>query len=125
MQKIQIGCPSDPNEFSAIRIAVIKAIASLAYNRRGKVSHVPTVSVDMPCSQGLFVEKFIRKIPNMEYIGQDNFKCMLNPSDLDAVFGENWNLYHYKNSFSRRRAFGLIVIHFRKKKVCLSDGTLR
>ena len=101
-------------------MAVKKAISSLSRQSKGKYIHAKTVSVDIPCSRKTFVAKFVQKVNNVEYNGQDNFKCTLGPSDLRPVFGEKWDYFMYDNSSTRRRIIGIVTLHFRKKSIALN-----
>ena len=106
-------------------MSALKAISSFSFHSRHNVSHTQTVSVDIPCSQQIFVEKFVNPVESITYSGEDSFKCTVAASDLDVVFGPNWNTYRFRNSKTRKRIFGLLVIHYRKKKLLLSDSTFR
>ena len=90
-------------------------------HRKGKFVHVKSVTVDVPCSRQLFAEKFVANLQNVQYCGQENFKCTLGPSDLWPVFGENWDYCKYPNSTTRRRIIGIIILHFRKKLLVLNN----
>ena len=105
------------NEFNAIRLCIVKAIASSSYQKNGKCLHTKRVVVDMPCSDLLFREKFLSKIPNIALLLDSTVKFTVTPSDLEIVFGEKWNTFNYKDSSTQRRIIGLIQIHFRKKTV--------
>ena len=102
------------NEFNAVRLCILNAISSVPYSIGGKCSNVKSISIDVPCSQELFIQKFVRAVPLL-YLNQENFKATVSASNLNVVFGENWSSFHYRRSSTRRRIIGLIVIHFRKK----------
>ena len=95
----------------------------MSYMRKGKFGHIKSITVDIPCSRNMFVEKFVCNLKFVEYSGEDNFKCTVAPSDLRAVFGDNWDWFIYSKSTTRRRVLGLVKLHFQKKSVtfCTQD----
>ena len=111
---------SNKNEFNAIQVCIRKAISSVPYQRAGKCTSLKTISIDVPCSQKVFLEKFANSVTPIHYCLQENYKCTVSPSDLNAVFGEDWHVFNYHKSSTRHRIIGLIVIHFRNKTTRMS-----
>ena len=106
-------------------MTVVKAISSFGYTRRGTVSHVKTVCVDLPCSQSTFIEYFVNKMGGLEYLNGSNVRFSVAPSDLNQVFSSDWNLFVYRNCQTRRRILGLISLHYRRKNFVASGVTSR
>ena len=119
--------PAEMNEFNALRLCILKAISSVPYNTGLKHRNVKSVSVDVPCSQEMFIKKFVSILPRVQYCNEDQYKVTVSASDLSSVFGENWHIFQYSHSSTRCRVIGLIVIHFRKKtmRIGLLPNTMR
>ena len=107
---------SEENELNAIKMSVMKAISYIVVDTSGKVGSTKSITVDIPCSKSLFVNQFVCSVPDIMYCGQDSYKCEVSASDLSYVFGQNWHICHYSNSLTRRRLYGLVLLHFRKKR---------
>ena len=105
------------NEYNAIKLSILKAIGSNSYQKCGKYSNIKSVSVDMPCSQDLFKKTFLSNISDMNYVDERSIKYSVTPSDLNGIFGHNWQTFQYKNSSTQRRIIGLVHIHFREKSI--------
>ena len=114
MLSLDQGLP-DKNQFNAIQLCLRKAISSVPYQRAGKCASVKSISIDVPCSQKVFIDRFASPVMSMCYSLEENYKCTLSPSDLNPVFGANWHIFQYVKSCTTRRIIGLIVLHFRKK----------
>ena len=113
----------EKNKINAIGLCVIKAILAVPYSR-GRTSNLKTVSVDLPCSKKVFAERFACSSNAVQYGGEELFKCSVNPSELDNVFGENWHIFMYRNSSTVRRIFGLVFIFFRRKVTFIEVNTV-
>ena len=103
------------NEMNAIRLCLVKAVCATSYQQGFKASNVKKISIDVPCTPTVFRNTIGCYVANINYFGQDSYKCTVSPSDLDHVFGRNWHCFIYRGSFTRCRIIGLISIHYRKK----------
>ena len=123
MNAFDIAMQKENNELNSIKMSVIKALSTCGYRTKGSYSNVRNVSVDVPCSKQTFELEFVNKLKGIQYAGEDNFKCLLAPSDLNDVFGDGWNVVKYKNCHTHRRILGSILLHFRRKEFLLSALT--
>ena len=80
--------------------------------------NIKSSAIDLPLSQKVFSDHF-----PVQYQYQDNFKCTVSVSDLNDVFGENWHIYQFPNSITRKRILGMVTLHFRRKGVGKKLGT--
>ena len=118
---------SEDNEFKALRMSILKSLSTARFVKGGQSVLTKTLCVDMPCSRNLFVHNFVCSVPHIDYSGENSYKCRVMPSDLNNVFGENWHIFQYAKSCTRRRIIGLVSIHFRMKtvKMCQNVQAIR
>ena len=109
--------PAGENEMASLRLSVYRIMSKLSFGMRGNYSHMRNVSVDVPLSQETFHERICKHLQEFEYLGQDNLKVSVCPSDLNAVFGDNWFQFNFESSSTRNRVLGLVTIHYRVKKI--------
>ena len=117
---------SENNDINAIRLCLVKATASTGCRKHGTSSSVKTVTIDLPCSRNVFTEHFVSKVELIKYCGEDNYKCTVTASNLNEVFGENWDSFIYSGTGTKRRIIGLIVLHNRLKALAnVANGVSR
>ena len=118
---------SELNELNSIKICLLRAISCARFSKGGQNVLMQMVSVDMPCSQNVFLRKFVCSVQQIMYDGEDSYKCKVMPSHLKYLFGNDWHIFIYTKSSTQRRIIGLISLHFRKKslKICDKVHTVR
>ena len=105
---------ANPNELEAVKFAITRSLASLSHGKRGKYINIKNISLDLPLSPLVFQTFF-----PVDYSGNDGFKDNLSVDELSTVFGENWHIYNFCNSSTRKRIIGLVLLHFRRKTIKL------
>ena len=93
-------------------MAISKRLATLSLTKSGKRLNVKNSSVDLPLSNESFKDLF-----PVCYNGESNFKETVTVRELEALFGTNWHTVHFKNSNTRKRIIGLVMLHYRKKTI--------
>ena len=93
-------------------MAILKHLSSLSLGNGTQRLNITCSSVDLPLSLEVFKNTF-----PVQYTGQCNFKATLGVSELDIIFGKNWHTFHFPNSNTRKRIIGLVMLHYRKKKI--------
>ena len=106
----------DINELAAVKFAITRSLASLSHGKRGKYINIKHISLDLPLSPLVFQTFF-----PVDYCGNDGFKGKLSIDELNTVFGTNWHIYNFFQSSTRKRIIGLVLLHFRRKKVKLQE----
>ena len=79
---------------------------------RGQYKSSKIYFIDLPFSQRNF-----RKYFCIQYNGEISVKMSMAVSDMDNLFGENWHIVEFKNSSTRKRIIGLVIVHYRKKSI--------
>ena len=97
-------------------MTVLRSVSSFGYTQWGTVSHVKYICVDIPCSQETFIEHFADNIEGLDYVYETNAKFTVAPSNLNAVFCVDWNSFQYKNTHTRHRVMGMIILHYMCRK---------
>ena len=100
------------NEICSIKLAVMRALSSLSAGRKGQFSAIRTSCVDLPLSAHVLNMFF-----PLDYNGEKSVKKDVAVSDLDVVFGKDWNIFYFDNSSTRKRVFGLVTLHYRQKSM--------
>ena len=103
--------PTECNEINAFKLAVVKSLSSLSHGSRGKYVNIKTCAVDLPLSPKNMKQHFA-----VQHIGEEPIKFCLPVSAFDGIFGENWHIFHFPNSSTRKRIIGVIELHYRMKK---------
>ena len=111
---------SEKNDINAIRLSLVKAISATPYQKGSKCENIKNVAIDVPCAPNIFVQNFVSKGPFFNYAGEENYKCTVSPSDLQKVFGKDWDTFVYQGSNTIGRIIGLIVVHYRRKEIPIS-----
>ena len=106
-----------------MKLCLKKAISSVPYKKGAKCGHVKSVSIDMPCSQNLFLDTFVSNVESIKYSGESKYKCFVSVCDLKDVFRENWHTFTYQRSQTHHRVIGLIQINFRQKTMSEEENT--
>ena len=109
---IEEGDLESNNELEAVKMAIVRSLSCLSYGQKGKYINIKSICIDLPLSRNTFRNKF-----PVEYCGQDNFKQLLDVDELNCVFGDEWHVYNFPKSSTRNRIIGLILLHFRRKKI--------
>ena len=103
------------NEINSIKLAILKSLYSGCHARFGKYTSIKTVGVDLPLSPKVFIDQF-----PLAYNGENSIRAVMLISELSKIFGKNWHTVRYSKSSTRKRVFGVIKIHYRKKKIALN-----
>ena len=106
------------NELEAVKFAIMRSLSSLSHGKGGKYINIKTMSLDMPLSPHTFKTCF-----PIHDSALDGFKDKFSVDDLSAVFGKNWHIYHFANLVTRKRIIGLVLLHFRRKKIHANRST--
>ena len=100
------------HEVTAIKYSVIRILSSLSTGSKGQHRSMKYVSVDLPLSREAFKKYFLH-----DDKGELSVKKVVELSHLDQAFGRQWNVVNFKDSSTRKRVFGLVLMHFRLKSL--------
>ena len=103
---------TDLNQLQAVKFAIVRSMASLSSGNRGKYINIRNISLDLPLSPILFKNYFY-----VNYCGEQSCKQSFPVEHFDSIFGSRWHIYNFPNSSTRKRIIGLVLSHFRNKKI--------
>ena len=96
---------SDRNEISCFKFEIRRKLSKLSCGRKGQRSNVKYSEIDLPLSPSV-LELFFP----LNYDGKDSVKKAVAVTDLNVAFGENWHIFNFPESSTRKRIIGLVTL---------------
>ena len=111
------GFCGESNDLQALKLTIVRSLASLSHAKNGNHVNITNISVDMPLSP----QQFMKFFPVEYSANRENFKQTLSVEDLNSAFGLNWHIFKFPNSSTRKRVIGVVLLHFRKKRMTVFE----